>query len=203
MKLINTREFVEAFTFRNVVFESYAGFDKAGKLVLRTIMEFGEHGRIKRTRTIDCSGKSIHNIHTEMGEYQMDVMEIINVLEDYVSWVKSGNTEVFSEFIGSDELPLYFHGHRAKSYPSLCIFGQDLKNLELQGKSDPSKPDGVVPYVERINALADCYRKHLKELDSIPANVFQGSYVTRHTGLGLGVVNHAVIAAAAPQLPLN
>lgn len=182
-QLINNRTFVETFSTRNVVFESYAGFDKAGDLVLRTNMEFAHNGRIKRVKIIKTEGKSVHNIYTEVGEYQAEVLDIINVLEDYCSWVNSGQVEVFSEFIGTDDNPLYFHGHRSKGYPSLFIFGQELHSLELYGKGTLKTQGESHPYVERIESLAECYREHLKALDAIPAHVFKGGYVARVTHL--------------------
>lgn len=178
-QLFSDRKFVDTFSTRNVVFESYAGFDKAGDLVLRTCMEFAHNGRIKRTKVIKTTDMSVHAIHTAVGEYQAEVLDIINVLEDYVSWVRSGKVEVFSEFIGTDESPLYFHGHCTKGYPSLFIFGQELHSLELYGKGTLKSQGEKVPYIERIESLAECYREHLKALDAIPANAFKGAYVER------------------------
>lgn len=178
-QLINTRKFVTAFSTRNVVFESFCSYDKAGSLVLRTCMEFANNGRIKRSKVINVEGMSVHNIHTAIGVYQADVLDLIDTLESYCSWVRSNKEEVFSEFIGNDDTPLYFHGHRAKGFPSLSIFGQDLLNLELVGRGTPSAQGEHLHYLERIEALAECYRDHLKELDKLPASSFEGSFVNR------------------------
>lgn len=183
-KIFTSRNFVEAFSTRNVVFEQSASFDKCGTFIVRSSMEFANNGRINRASIIQTKGLSVHNIHTQLGKYQGEILEIIDILECYRDWLKTSGKTIFSRVLCC-ESPLYFHGQVTKGTPSLAIYGKGLVDLELFGKTD--RHGESASFSMRIKELIECYRTHLMQLDNIPAATFHNAYLIHNTHLAKAV----------------
>lgn len=163
-QLFASRKIVDEFKTRNVVFESNASIARNGDLIIRSVVEFGDNGSIKRQAIINTDAQHTFSIATEIGKYQSDVLEIIDALECFTHWLKGDKAETFSMFL-DQEFPLYFHGKMAKGKITFSAFGPSLNNLELRHNNTQNIEAG--PFGDRIAALAEAYRKHLKEVDSL------------------------------------
>jgi hypothetical protein len=165
--VFSSRAIVDEFKTRNVVFESTASVAKNGDLILRSVVEFADNGCIKRQAIISTDSLHTFSIATEIGKYQADILEIIDGLENFREWLKGDKSVTFSQFV-DQESPLFFHGKMTKDKISFSAFGPTLHSLELQCKNTRSLE--TTPFGERISAIAEHYRKHLKELDAMPIN---------------------------------
>lgn len=163
-QLFTSREIVDEFKTRNVVFESNASIARNGDLIIRSVLEFGDNGSIKRQAIINTDAQHSFSIATHVGEYQSSILEIIDALECFTHWLKGDKAETFSMFL-DQEYPLYFHGKMVKDKVSFSAFGPNLNNLEL--KCNNTRHIEATPFGDRIAALAEAYRKHLKEVDSL------------------------------------
>lgn len=163
-QLFATRVIVDEFKTRNVVFESNASIARNGDLIIRSVLEFGDNGSIKRQAIISTDSQHTFSVATHIGEYQSSVLEIIDALECFTHWLKGDKKETFSMFLDQD-YPLYFHGKMVNDKISFSAFGPNLNNLEL--KCNNTRSVEATPFGERIAALAESFRKHLKEVDGI------------------------------------
>lgn len=162
--LFGDRKIVDEFKTRNVVFESNAHIARNGDLIIRAVVEFGNNGSIKRQAIINTDAQHTFSVATSIGEYQSSVLEIIDALECFSDWLKGDKAETFSMFL-DQEHPLYFHGRMVKDKISFSAFGPNLNNLEL--KCNNTRSVETTPFSERIAALAQAFRDHLKDVDSI------------------------------------
>lgn len=165
--LFSSREFIDEFKTRNVVFESCGSIARNGDLIFRTVVEFGDNGSIKRQSIINIGMMNTFNIATQVGEYQASILEIIDSLECFLVWLKGNKSETFSMFL-DQAAPLYLHGKVVKDKVTFSAFGPDLINLEL--KCSNARKLEVTPFGERIAAIAEHYRSHLKQIDGINLN---------------------------------
>lgn len=163
-QLFASRKIVDEFKTRNVVFESNASIARNGDLIIRSVVEFGDNGSIKRQAIINTDAQHTFSIATEIGKYQSDVLEIIDALECFTHWLKGDKAETFSMFL-DQEFPLYFHGKMAKGKITFSAFGPSLNNLELRHNNTQNIEAG--PFGDRIAALAEAYRMHLKQVDGL------------------------------------
>lgn len=163
-QLFASRSIVDEFKTRNVVFESNSSIARNGDLIIRSVLEFGDNGSIKRQAIINTEAQNSFHIATKVGEYQSSILEIIDALECFTDWLKGNKAETFSMFL-DQEFPLYFHGRMVNDKVSFSAFGPNLNNLEL--KCNNTRHIEATPFGDRIAALAEAYRKHLKEVDSL------------------------------------
>lgn len=164
MILFSTREIVDAFRARNVVFESSASISKNGDLILRSVVEFGENGSMKRQAIIPTNELHSFSVATAIGKYQAEVLDVIGAFENFREWLKGDKRDTFSEFLDYDS-PLFFHGKLSNNKVVFSAFGPTLYNLELTN-SVTQRMD-VTPFGERFAALADKYRHHLNAIDGL------------------------------------
>lgn len=160
------RDFVESFQTRNVVFESSATIARNNDLIVRTVLEFGSNnGHIRKQVVINASAFNGFGLATQLGIYQAEILDVIDAFECFSDWLRGPKTETFSMFL-DHKAPLYFYGKVVEGEVIFSIFGPNLINLQL--KNENGKKIDTSPFRERINAMAQCYRDHLKELDELP-----------------------------------
>lgn len=165
--LFSSRVIVDAFKTRNVVFESSASVAGNGDLILRSSLEFGDNGVIKRQAIIKTDSLHTFSINTQIGKYHADILEIIDALESTREWMRGKQGDTFSQFLDQDT-PLFFYAKATKGKVVFSVFGPTLRNLELY--CEQTRKLETTPFVERITVMADLYRSHLKELDGIALN---------------------------------
>jgi len=162
--IFSSRELVDSFKTRNVVFESSAVIARNGDLILRSILEFGAEGCIRRQTFIKTDSLHTFSISTHMGEYQAHILEIIDALELAREWLRGNKQQTFSQFV-DQESPLYFHGRMDGNDIVFSMFGPTLNGLALKCKNNTRLES--LPFSDRLETLADLYRNHLKAVDGI------------------------------------
>lgn len=165
--IFSERQIVAAFKTRNVVFESSAVVARNGDLIIKSILEFGKEGCIRRQAIIKTDSLHTFSVAKQIGQYQADVMEIIDALELTREWLRGDKQSTFSQFV-DQESPLYFHGRMDNKDVVISIFGHTLSGLELKSKNTPRLES--TPFGNRIEALADLFRVHLRAVDKISIN---------------------------------
>ena len=165
--IFSDRQIVDAFKSRNVIFESSAVIARNGDLILRATLEFGTEGCIRRQAIIKTDSLHTFSISTHIGEYQAEVLEIIDALELAREWLCGDKQHTFSQFV-DQESPLYFHGRMNGNEVVFSVFGPTLKGLALKCKNNPRLES--IPFGDRLETLANLYREHLKAVDKISIN---------------------------------
>lgn len=167
-KIFSSRDLIDAFKTRNLVFESSAVIARNGDLILRASLEFGTEGHIRRQACIKTDSLHTFSIATEIGKYQSQVLEIIDAFELVRDWLRGDKQHTFSHFV-DQESPLYFHCRMDSTGTVVfSIFGPTLNRLELKCKNNVRLE--ATPFGERLETLADQFRAHLHAIDKISIN---------------------------------
>ena len=173
--LFQTRQLVSAFSNRSVVAEASGIRAVNGDLIFKAYLSFGRSGSLGRQETIKTTGLTLLQVRANIMKYHDDLIEIIDVLENFRGWLESGATEDFNQVVVHDR-PLLFNGIRRKRNMLFRIFGEGLYDLAIQ--LDESKNEAHRVFLVKLLAITEFFRQHLRDLDSIKVNqIAEGTVV--------------------------
>lgn len=162
--IFSKRVIAESFIYRNVVMSSLAGISVKRVLMINQHFDFGTMGKWSNTTSVDLDINKLQEVNNLVKAHQDNILEQINVLEEFIRWVKLGYHGQFQEVL-MQEKPLLFNGLMRGKTLVLQIFGEGLLDMEL--RCDFKNARGTATLIERVEELLQAFRNHLDDLAGI------------------------------------
>jgi hypothetical protein len=172
--LFQNRKLADSFPLRNVVILSRGNRNRLGELWFELDFDFGQWGRWKNEVRIPVKGVPMWEVTKKLKNYQQDLLEQIDVLEDVQLWARGNMAYPYSKVL-CQEKPMYFHAVCKDGTLNLKIFGEGLFDMAISW--DVTRVDHTTgSFEEKIEEFRQAMADHLTQIEQIEfSNAVEGA----------------------------
>lgn len=131
MYMFQSKSLATTFSGRSVILENYGVLNKHNDVIFNLAFDFGLQGAFRCIKVIKTEGRKIQDVSADIMAYQDEMLDIVNVLEDYKEWVENGAEGRFIKVVFATK-PFMFCGFKNNKVIKLEIYGHGLYDLCIQ-----------------------------------------------------------------------